>query len=192
MVVKMKRKSLLLATLLCLSTLTFVFTPVFADPASVTSVECASSMVYGSTASCTVYGYAAEGVDDVLNLSATTSNLSLNSFSPGGGLVNLSTITNQINVSGVSAKNGDFAIGTFHITASANGGTGTITVGSITTEISIVSTNNNLSNITVSPGTLSPAFQSDRTTYNVNAANSSSIVIGATASSSAARAKPLL
>ena len=186
MVVKMKRKSLLLATLLCLSTLTFVFTPVFADPASVTSVECASSMVYGSTTSCTVYGYAAEGVDDVLNLSATTSNLSLNSFSPGGGLVNLSTITNQINVSGISAKSGDFAIGTFHITASANGGTGTITVGSITTEISIVSTNNNLSNITVSPGTLSPAFQSDRTTYNVNAVNSSSIVIGATASSSAA------
>lgn len=164
--------------------------------ASSISLSCDSTVVKGTSLKCTLKGKSNNLVTAVSAKIKTGSNISFSSFKPSSvwqgdgekGAIDLYT---------ASDIDGTFVIGTvnFNVTPIEEGGNTTITidsiyfydengvessVNSVTKKIRIASSNNDLSSLSLSSGTLIPKFSSNVTSYSTTIdANSVKISVSA-------------
>lgn len=188
----MKKKLFILAMFL------FAFTPLSAKAASVSvSLSCPSSAKASSTVSCTVS--ASPSGSDLKGIQANIAitNGTYESFSLGSGWTAYSNSSSGFSLGRDSAVTSSVTVGTLKIKMPSSGSAtvslsnvagsdssyATLSGNSSSKTISVQSNVNTLSALSVSGGTLSPAFSSNTTSYTTTV-DSSSTNITATATDS--------
>ena len=108
-------------------------------------------------------------------------------FGGNGNTVASGTQVVRVNVTGLKACSTKLTITSADVTSNSGDLSAAVSMGTITVTTP-PSTNNNLSGLTVSPGSLSPTFNAGTINYNVNVENNvASITVNATAQDGGAR-----
>jgi len=160
--------------------------------ASVTaSMQCPSSATSGQNISCQISINSDVLVNGVLGHYSIGSGLTYVSFTPSNGFTSTYVSNNGFTISNLAGKKGSFVIGTvvlkvnkasnFSVTGLdvSDSNYNSYSPSNITKSIRIKSSNSKLAKITLSTGTLSPAFSSSVTNYSTTV-NASSVTISAT------------
>ena len=166
------------------------------------NVTCPQGAAAGSTVSCTVSASSTSNTSlCAMSAKLSISNATFVSFdqkislyqNTSSGFVYDSSskcISSKTTIGTLKIKmpnSGSASLTYSNIQASDSTGTIKSTASNVTKTIRVFDNNNNLSNLTVSTGSLSPSFSANTTNYTVNVAgNVSAITIGASASSSKA------
>ena len=165
--------------------------PIVTNAASANvGIECPSSAVSGETISCSIKMNTDVSVNGLV-LNYTFSGGSFVSFTPAAGFTSNYTSATGFNIGNSTGKSGSYTIGTLKV--KVNSAT-TVTLKNIdisdvnfnsyssanrSASIRLKSTNNSLASLSLVGGTLSPAFNTNVTSY-TSTINSSSVTINAT------------